>query len=259
MEKPKLLVVEDEKVNRAILVHMLHEKYEVLLAENGLDAFDIMRKNKVDIILLDLFMPVMNGMEFLEKRKEYEDYSDIPVIVTTQERDPLIEANAFELGVKEFVIKPYNAIVLLKRIRDLLKTKEKEQDLQGVTVNISSTKLLDLMDNIPCAVAIFEVRGVIDFLYYNEGFSELLGYTAKELEEAGIEDPLNLIYEDDVDLLTHKINQSIVLGKNLNITVRAYTKEKTIIWLALEGQFYRDEHSFPQFYTMFRDVTAEYA
>lgn len=85
-EKKQILIVEDNEINRMILSEILSDEYQVLEAENGLEALHILRQNKdsIDIILLDVMMPVMDGYTFLDKMKEDDELSTVPVIVMTQ-------------------------------------------------------------------------------------------------------------------------------------------------------------------------------
>lgn len=84
--RKKILVVEDNEFNRALLVEILSSQYETLEAENGKVGLEILEREKeaVSLILLDIVMPVMNGYEFLNALKANPAIASIPVIVTTQ-------------------------------------------------------------------------------------------------------------------------------------------------------------------------------
>ena len=80
-----ILIVDDIEVNRVILKGIFEQDYKVIEADDGTTALDILnRGTKVDIILLDIIMPVMNGIDFLKEIKKNKSYSEIPVIVNTQ-------------------------------------------------------------------------------------------------------------------------------------------------------------------------------
>ena len=83
-----VLVVDDQEVNRDVLGAILEDDYHVLYAENGAEAIERIREymNTLSIVLLDLYMPVMNGFEVLERMKEDDMMSRIPVIVLTSEK-----------------------------------------------------------------------------------------------------------------------------------------------------------------------------
>ena len=86
ISQKKILVVEDNEINRMILREILSPQYKVLEAGNGAEALSVLREygEMVSLILLDIVMPVMDGYTFLSVMKENSEYSSIPVIVTTQ-------------------------------------------------------------------------------------------------------------------------------------------------------------------------------
>ena len=122
MEKVKqlVLIVEDQAINRQILRHILESEYAVLEAENGRDALAILDRNHgVGAILLDLVMPVMDGYEFLRSLKG-TSLSSIPVIALTSSRDDKAEQKALDLGAWDFVPKPYQASILMSRLKNVI-------------------------------------------------------------------------------------------------------------------------------------------
>lgn len=123
--KKKILVVEDNEFNRELLVEILSEEYEAIQAGNGQEALDILEKHSdIALILLDVVMPVMDGYSFLEKRKESETLSLIPVIVMTHGDSEKEEVDALSAGATDFVPKPYRPRVILHRIASLIKLRE---------------------------------------------------------------------------------------------------------------------------------------
>ena len=86
-KKRKVLVVDDEEINRELLGNMLDDRYDVIFAENGKDAFELIEEYSgvISLILLDLMMPVMDGFEFISKYNEMEIASKLPIIVMTSD------------------------------------------------------------------------------------------------------------------------------------------------------------------------------
>jgi len=120
MDKPKILVVEDQAINRQILRQILGTEYEVVEAENGAAAFEVLaRSSDVSAVLLDLVMPVMDGYTFLEKRKT-SPYASLPVIAVTGEKDDDTEQKVLQLGAWDFASKPYRTDVLLLRLKNAI-------------------------------------------------------------------------------------------------------------------------------------------
>lgn len=121
-----ILIVEDNELNREMLKEILSGEYDILEAENGKEALDILRENKekVTLILLDVIMPVMDGYTFLDSVKKDRDLSLIPIIVMTQGDSEADEVAALSHGANDFVPKPYRPQVILHRIASLIKLRE---------------------------------------------------------------------------------------------------------------------------------------
>lgn len=125
--KRRVLVVDDEMINREILGNMLQSEYEVFYAENGQKALDALYEGekRFSLILLDLMMPVLSGEEVLKRCKSDPKLSGIPIIVLTQDEDA--EVASIRAGADDFIKKPYNMpeviIARCERIIDLYEKK----------------------------------------------------------------------------------------------------------------------------------------
>lgn len=121
-----ILTAEDNEINRAILREILTPEYDVLEAENGKEALDILAVNadKVSLILLDVMMPVMDGYTFLDHLKNDQRLSLIPVIVMTQSDAETDEIAALSHGATDFVPKPYRPEVILHRVKSIINLRE---------------------------------------------------------------------------------------------------------------------------------------
>lgn len=120
-----VLVVDDEAINRQMLGFMLQNDYDVLFAENGREAWDVLaeRADKVSIVLLDLMMPVMDGYEMLTMMKADPEKRRIPVIVSTAAGEA--EVRALKMGAVDFIRKPYDAPeVILARVQRSIELAE---------------------------------------------------------------------------------------------------------------------------------------
>lgn len=124
--KKKVLIVEDNEINREMLCSILSDDYNVLQAENGQQALDILRQysDSISLILLDVNMPVMDGFTFLDTIKEDKELSLIPVIVTTQNNNESDEIEALNHGATDFVPKPYRTQIILHRVAAIIKLRE---------------------------------------------------------------------------------------------------------------------------------------
>ena len=124
--KQQILIVEDNELNREMLRELLADDYNILEAENGQVALDILEQDSecIDLILLDVMMPVMDGYAFLDKIKKDPALSMIPVIVMTQGDSEADEISALEHGANDFVPKPYRPKVMKHRVASLIKLHE---------------------------------------------------------------------------------------------------------------------------------------
>lgn len=125
MKKQKILVVDDQSINRILLTKILENHYTVLKAENGQEAWDIVEKERESIqaILLDLIMPVMDGYTFLEKIKQ-SAFAEIPVIVASQAEGKDSELRALKMGATDFITKPYHPTIILQRLINTIAMRE---------------------------------------------------------------------------------------------------------------------------------------
>lgn len=120
-KKQRILIIDDEQINRVILTKILSEKYEVLEAEDGIIGWDLLLKNRDEItaILLDIIMPNLDGYQFLDKIKEAQ-ILDLPIIVTTGASDVESEQKILEAGAWDFISKPFNAKILRSRLQNAI-------------------------------------------------------------------------------------------------------------------------------------------
>jgi len=124
-EKNTILAVDDVEFNLMIMKQMLSGigGFDFIGAANGVEALDILEQNPaVDIVLLDLHMPVMDGFETLIRIKKSDQYSDIPVIVVTSDNAEVLKTLA--MGANDFMAKPFNAEELKLRVRNHIRSKK---------------------------------------------------------------------------------------------------------------------------------------
>ena len=115
--KKMIFVVDDSDTNLAMARQVLEKQFKVMTVSGGDRLFALLEKFRPDLILLDIEMPVMNGFEILEKLKGSEGLKDIPVIFLTSLRDSKVEVKGLEMGIIDFISKPFSGPVLLNRVR----------------------------------------------------------------------------------------------------------------------------------------------
>ena len=134
MQKKRLLVIEDNEIERKMLCEILRKEYQVIEASNGLEALKMLKEKLVEprLILLDIRMPVMDGHAFLKELNKDAQLSAIPVIILTASDCEEDESLAWESGAADFITKPYRPSVILRRVSSLLRLQETTAMMQEV-------------------------------------------------------------------------------------------------------------------------------
>jgi DNA-binding response OmpR family regulator len=125
----KILTVDDSKTIRMI-VKKAFRPYDcqIIEGENGVEGLALAAKEKPDLIILDITMPVMNGAEMLSKMKEEADLKDIPVIMLTAEAGKDNVMKIVQLGVKDYMVKPFKGEQLIERVTKIMPLAEKKAE-----------------------------------------------------------------------------------------------------------------------------------
>lgn len=135
--KETILVVEDNQDMRAYVCSLLSKDYRFLEAENGEEALRIVQKHSVDLIVSDLMMPVMDGMELSRRIKDNLLTSHIPFLMLTAISSDVQEKKSFEIGVDEYICKPFDEEVFLLRIRNILNLRNSYKKKFSASGNVS--------------------------------------------------------------------------------------------------------------------------
>ena len=138
----KILVVDDEALLvKGIRFNLMNEGYEVITGSNGLEAVQQVQSQNPDLVVLDVMMPLMDGLNACEKIREF---SDVPIIMLTAKTDDMDKLLGFDHGVDDYLTKPFNILELKARIRALLrrsKAKAPEQTQPANMLTIGSISL----------------------------------------------------------------------------------------------------------------------
>lgn len=130
LQRRKILVVDDSEINRSILVDILGEEFEIFEAADGLEAVALLEKYEMDIsaVLLDIVMPHMNGFEVLATMGRRGWIEEIPVLVISAENSASQIERAFGLGATDFIMRPFDALLVYRRVLNtvLLYAKQKK-------------------------------------------------------------------------------------------------------------------------------------
>lgn len=134
LKRGKLLIVDDEAVNRTLLESYLKDEYEIIQAVNGQDAINKIQQYGLELtmILLDIIMPEVDGFEVLKFLNDYGYITEIPVILITSDNTTGREEHAFDMGVSDFISKPFNPSVVVKRVRNIVDLYERTKQLRQI-------------------------------------------------------------------------------------------------------------------------------
>jgi len=127
MSEKTILIVDDDASNLAILYELL-TMYDRLTASSGEEALELARINKPDLILLDIMMPEMDGIEVARRLKENRQTAKIPIIFVTAKTDVSSFVNGFDAGGDDYITKPYDAIALQLVVKEKLSPPEESDD-----------------------------------------------------------------------------------------------------------------------------------
>ena len=133
-EKYKILIADDSEMNRSILADILENEYEILEAENGMQAMEIIDayQQNLSLVLLDIVMPEMDGFDVLAKMNDKGYISDIPVIMISSENSASCVERAYELGVADFISRPFDALIVRRRVDNTILLYAKQKKLIGL-------------------------------------------------------------------------------------------------------------------------------
>lgn len=140
----KILIVDDEeRIRTVIKTYALNEGYEVFEANDGLEALSILEKNTMDIVILDIMMPHLDGFTTLSKIKEI---SEVPVIMLSARAEEYDKLHGFKLGIDDYVTKPFSTKELMARIKVVLERSNQKYNkvfkFDGLHIDVDSHKVM---------------------------------------------------------------------------------------------------------------------
>lgn len=191
MEKMKILVVDDNTVNLATVEQELKDKYEVIPMLSGRRAIKFLYRERVDLILLDVQMPIMDGIETLKEIRTQENGVTVPVIFLTTKKDKFTVLEGAKLGIMDYIAKPVNAEELHDRIEKVFKRlgvlpmeeEELYQRLQDIHKDIEEGRTKQ---------AAFNMEEVLGYQIQDD-ISGRMKNAKQKLETGDIEGALNMV------------------------------------------------------------------
>jgi len=172
MTNKKVLIVDDEEhIRELIKFNLKKEGYDTEVAINGVEALNIIREIKFDLILLDLMLPEIDGLEVCKEIRRNEETSDIPVMMITAKGEEFDKVLGLELGADDYITKPFSIRELMARVKALLRRSnvKKEENIikfGDVVVNFKTREVTKGTENVELTLKEFEL---LKLLIKNKG------------------------------------------------------------------------------------------
>lgn len=189
----KMLIVDDSEVNREYLKLIFSKMFVTYEASNGKEALEALNNldNKVDIIMLDVNMPIMDGYEFLKYKNDNKNLAHIPVIIISADDDPQQQSKVLAMGANDYIVKPFVEDVVIRRVNNVIESDHRFKDilkkyntpvrnskkdlLTGICNSATAEKLIDnimtINENIHCLI----ILDVDDLCAVNDEFGREAG------------------------------------------------------------------------------------
>ena len=230
--KDKILIVDDSQMNREFLKEILCHDYDIILAENGVEAISLMKNHlsSLSLILLDLIMPEMDGFEVLTYMNKYQWIHDIPVMIISSENSGKYIGRVYDLGASDFISRPFNVNIVQKRVSNIISLYSKQRRLKDIVTEQVYEK--ESRSNLMISV----LSHIVEFRNGESGLHiiHINMITEKLLYALLRKDPICSLTSQDISLITmasslHDIGKISISDKILNKPGRLTPEEFTIM------------------------------
>ena len=222
-KKPLMLIVDDLSINRSVLKQIFNNDFSIIEAENGKDALALLKINRrISIVLLDLYMPIMDGFQLIEAVRHDPALTHLPIVVATQNGEAENEIRALKLGADDFITKPYYPEIIMHRILNILKRKNFdrrriENDLQKANMDIRK-----LVNRIPGGNDIFDeyegkIYQIFDQLKHHGERDKLTGIYNRETFYVKTAEMLEINRDEEYVLVTWNIEKFKIINEIFGI------------------------------------------
>jgi PAS domain S-box-containing protein len=234
--RSKVLVIDDVQMNAVLLANILSPEYEVLSAQDGATGVKLARKERPDIILLDILMPVMDGYEVCRNLKNNPRTHDIPVIFITSMQEDENELRGLEMGAVDYITKPFNMPIVKRRVEthtalkqardrlaamnesleELVRQRTDELEKANLELQASETAYRDIFEN--AVEGIFQTTCEGQPLSVNKAMARMFGYDSPRQFMDEVANFAEQLYADPAQreyLLQHLLTEETVTGYEL--------------------------------------------
>lgn len=135
--KQKILIADDSEMNRELLAAILEEEYDIIQANDGVQAVDCLQRHaeEISLLLLDIVMPHMDGFEVLSYMNKEHWIDSIPVVIISSENSPIYKKRGYDLGATDFIEKPFDANMVLRRSANAILLGAKQRRMTSIVSN----------------------------------------------------------------------------------------------------------------------------
>jgi signal transduction histidine kinase len=212
-DTPEVLIVEDNPDMRALLKMIVGREFRVRVASNGREALDALQESQPDLVLTDLMMPEMSGIELCGAIKEREETRTIPVVLVTSKAEREMKIEGLEFGADDYVTKPFHPRELLARVRSLVRVRNLQKalaarndaleqalrELKQAQVHLVQSERLAAVGELAAGIA-HEVNNPVNFAL---NAARAMETTVKELREVAAN--IAALDSEDVDQLARQL------------------------------------------------------
>ena len=240
--KKRMLVVDDSKINRSLLVEIFKGEYDVFQASDGKEALDTLLSDEksFSIVVLDLIMPVMDGYELLTVMRSTKALEETPVIVLSSSDDTDSELKALNHGADDMITKPFDPRIIRQRVKNIvLKAELAEVKVENAKLKKQTQDQLHLqaiMDNMIGGIVFIDIADDSSgyLLYRNRGFYELFGYTPEGYAAHNPNIFLD-VYPQDREQIHTAILDAIENHTSFSRQIRMFDGNSEVQWIHIQG------------------------
>ncbi len=246
-DERSILIVDDAPANIQLVANILkNQGYKLAYAQNGEKAIELTKKEKFDIIILDVMMPEMDGFEVCRRLKNDPDSSDIPVLFLTAKTDTESIVQGFETGAVDYVAKPVSEAELSARVRNHLELYRYRRELKSMNIALrreilekkrAERRYRSIYEN--AVQGMFQITFEGKLISSNPAYARIFGYDSPE-EMAQLENVSDLLYHDREDrenMVSELTQKGFVSGYEF----KSKTKDGKTIWLLVNARLTTDD------------------
>ncbi len=222
--KENILIVDDKSANLLALTSLLtNNNRTIFTADKGEEALKIALNKEIDLIILDVQMPDMDGFEVAQILKSSKKTKDIPIIFATAEsKEHKLMMKGYEEGAVDYLFKPIDPEIVKAKVSVLLKIQMQKKELIGINASLEKSALL--INNSADIIGIIDI-GSFKIEEINNAFTSILGYSNKE----ALESTLTFFLSDEDRVVVEKLAKQS--KTSLSFETRIYCKNRSIKWL----------------------------